>query len=285
MTNSANAAEAAAWNGQRGHDWVHRQGRLDALMTEVHSLLFDTAAPEPGEAVLDVGCGAGTTTLEGARRVGAVGRILAIDISAPLLDHATARAGAEGLDNIAFRLGDAQTHRFEARAFDLMISRFGVMFFDDPVAAFRNITGALRPGGRMVFVAWSSPAVNPWFAVPVQAATDVLGPIERPDPGAPGPMAFRDIDRVIDLLRKAGLTGCVGVEREVVITPAGTVDEVIDFLVSAGPAAGIIAARGGTDADRRAIAARCQAAMEPFLVEGRFRVPARVNLFKARRPT
>lgn len=284
MNNEANAAEAAAWNGQRGHDWVRRQPTLDALMAEVHSLLFDTARPVPGESVIDIGCGGGTTTMEGARHVGSAGSVLGVDISAPLVEHASARAGAERLDNVVFHRADAQTHVFDRDAFDLMISRFGVLFFDDPVAAFRNIGGALRPGGRMAFVAWSMAEANPWFSVPVQMAVSVLGPVERPDPAAPGPMAFRDIARVLGLLRAAGLAECAGTEWEVALTPPGDADEVIDFLVSAGPAAGIIALKGGTDADRRTIAEKCRAAMDPFLVDGRYRVPARVNLFEARRP-
>lgn len=283
MNTEPNAAEAAAWNGQRGEDWVQRQATLDKLMGDVQWMLFDAARPEPGEAVLDIGCGGGTTTLESARRVGPAGRVLGVDISAPLVNHAVTRAAAVGLENLSFRQADAQTFPFEGESFDLMISRFGVLFFDDPVAAFRNIGGALRPGGRIAFVGWAGPEANPWFAVPSRVATDVLGPVERSDPTAPGPMAFRDIARVANLLQAAGLCECTGTGTDVVLTPPGSPDEVIEFLVSAGPAAHIIESRGGTDADRRTIAEQCRVAMEAYLIDGRYRVPGRVNLFQARR--
>lgn len=283
-TNTPNEAEAAAWNTDRGRDWVRRQPILDALMTEVLELLINAAMPKPGEAVLDVGCGAGATTLAVGNRVGARGRVLGVDVSAPLIEHAMARSAAAGLSNLEFQLADAQTHPLEADRFDLMISRFGVMFFDDPVAAFGNIASALRPGARMVFAAWSDPGRNPWFTIPMRVAAAVLGPIKVPDPSAPGPMAFRDIERVVGILRGAGLTGCTGIERPVVLNPPGTFDEVIEFLVSAGPASRVIAERGGSEADRAAIAEGCRVELERFQVDGRVRVPAGVNLFQAHRP-
>lgn len=283
-TRIPNATEAAAWNAERGQDWVRRQVTLDALMEPVLELLLGVADPKLGDAVLDIGCGAGATTLAAGRRVGTEGRILGVDVSAPLLDHAAARVQSSGLRNIDFQLADAQTHSFEGDRFDLMISRFGVMFFDEPRAAFRNVLRALRPGARMIFVAWSEPELNPWFAIPARVARSVLGPIEAPDPTAPGPMAFRDIERVAGILNAAGLADSSGTAWQVLLSPPGAIDDVLEFVVSVGPASRVIAERGGTEADRAAILEGCRAEFERFHVDGRLRVPASVNLFRAHRP-
>ncbi|MBI1220840.1 MAG: methyltransferase domain-containing protein [Rhodobacteraceae bacterium] len=284
MTRLPNEIEAAAWNAERGQEWVRRQATLDALMAEVLDLLLDAADLKPGEAILDIGCGAGATTLAAAQRLGAGGSVLGVDLSVPLLDHAVARAEALGLETIDFHLADAQTHPFKVARFDRMISRFGVMFFDDPTTAFRNISRALRPGARLVFAAWSRPDLNPWFAIPARVATSVLGPLEAPDLAAPGPMAFHDIERVVGILRAAGLADCSGAARQIVLTPPGSFDEVVEFVVSVGPASRVIAARGGTEADRAAILEGCRAELEDFHIDGRVLVPASVNLFQARRP-
>lgn len=277
-----NEAESAAWNAERGADWVRNQVILDALMSEVLELTITTADPRPGEAVLDIGCGAGATTLAAASRIGTVGLALGVDVSAPLISHAAARAQVEEFANASFELGDAQTHPFDQNRFDLLISRFGVMFFEDPKAAFVNMTRALRPIGRSVFAAWAGPEQNPWFTIPVKAATARLGAGDPADPTAPGPMAFRDINRVVGIMDAAGMVECSGEECLIFLNPPGSFSEVVDLAVSVGPVTRLMAARGGTEADRKAITETCRAEFEPFQSEGRVRVPACVNLFQAR---
>lgn len=284
MPAMSNEAEAAAWNGPRGEHWVSIQGTLDAMMAEVLDLVLSGADLQPGEAVLDIGCGAGATTISAAHRIGAEGSILGLDISEPLLRHAKLRAHAEGLSNVTFQLGDAQTYPLNASNFDVLISRFGVMFFDEPTVAFRNMGTALRPGGRMFFAAWAAPERNPWFTVPAKATMGRLGKVEAGDPAAPGPMAFRDIGRVVKILRSAGMEDCTGVEAELFLHPPGTLEDVVDLAVSNGPAMRIMTALGGTEVDRAAIVETCRAELAPFAVGGRVRVPASVNLFQARMP-
>ncbi len=282
MAAVVNEAESAAWNAARGADWVRNQVILDALMSEVLELTITTADPGLGEAVLDIGCGAGATTLAAASKIGAGGLALGIDVSAPLISHAEARAQTEGLANASFELGDAQTHPFEQKRFDLMISRFGVMFFEDPTAAFINMARALRPSGRLVFVAWAGPEQNPWFTIPVKAATARLGQGDPADPTAPGPMAFRDIDRVVGIMNATGMGECSGEDCQIFLNPPGSFDEVVDLAVSVGPVTRLMEALGGTEADRTAVIETCRAELAPFQSEGKVRVPARVNLFQAR---
>ncbi|WP_127903529.1 hypothetical protein [Solirhodobacter olei] len=159
------------------------------------------------------------------------------------------------------------------------------MFFDDPTAAFRNMGTALRPGGRVFFAAWAAPEQNPWFTIPAKAAMARLGKVEAGDPTAPGPMAFRDINRVVKILQSAGMEDCSGVETKLFLHPPGTLEEVVDLAVSNGPATRIMTALGGTELDRAAIEETCRAELAPFDVEGQVRVPASVNLFRARIPS
>ena len=173
MAGIANTEQAEYWGAAQS--WIDCRNMLDALLQPVLDRLLDGAALQPGQAVLDIGCGTGASSMAAARSVGADGQVTGADISALMLDLALQRAGCAGLENVTYLKSDVQTYPFEAAAFDHVISRFGVMFFDDPVAAFRNVRAAMRPGARLTFVAWAGQAVNPWFAIPRQAAVDVLG--------------------------------------------------------------------------------------------------------------
>lgn len=190
------------WNGREGAFWVAEAERFDSMLAPFGRLLLAAASLERGERVLDVGCGNGTVTLEAAHAVGPTGRVMGLDISAPMLARARQRASEQGID-IDFVQGDAQTTAFDD-ARDVVVSRFGVMFFDDPEAAFANLATAVRPGGRLCFVCWQEMAVNEWIAVPATAIVAHVGIPELPEPGAPGPFAFADPARTSRLLESAG---------------------------------------------------------------------------------
>lgn len=207
----ANAEQIEAWNGAVGAKWVRYQDRLDRMLAPFGSALLKAAAVKPGNRIMDVGCGCGATTLEAATLTGSTGRTLGIDISLPMISRARERNAQRGL-SAAFSVADASLHDFAPDAFDLLISRFGVMFFDDPVAAFANLHNALAKNGRLAFVCWRAIAENPWLSLPLRAAIPLLPPFEPTPPGAPGPFAFADAGRVATLLAEAGF-------RDIDLTP------------------------------------------------------------------
>ncbi len=200
----ANDAQAQYWDDQAGQTWVEMQPLLDVQLAPLGASVIDALDPRQGEHVLDIGCGCGATALALASRVVPGGAVLGLDISGPMLD--VARREAAGLPGLSFMQADAQTARFDT-VFDAAFSRFGVMFFADPAAAFANIRAALRPGGRLAFVCWRAPAENPWMMVPLEAALGLLPEMPQSDPDAPGPFAFARAGRVNDILAGAGFTG------------------------------------------------------------------------------
>ena len=201
-----NADEIANWNGAVGQRWTELQDVTDAMFAPLTEIVMAAAAAKPGERVLDIGCGCGATVLELARRVGPTGRVLGVDVSEPMLARAAERSAA--LANVELVLADASTHRFPA-TFDLVFSRFGVMFFDDPVAGFANIRAAMAPGGRLVAAVWRAFAHNAWVQVPWHAALPLLPPQPAAIPGAPGQFAFADPDHVRAVLDQAGFSDIV----------------------------------------------------------------------------
>lgn len=200
----ANQPMVELWNGVDTAAWTTHPERYDTMLAPFGDAVLDAARPTPGEKVLDVGCGAGTLTLAAARAVGPTGTATGVDISRPLLDLAAQRADQSGSTTAAFEEADAQTAPLEPDIYDVIVSRFGVMFFDDPVAAFSNLRRAARPGGRLAFVCWQALGENEWAMVPVLAALPHVGVPEAPAPGAPGPFAFGDRDRILETLSPAG---------------------------------------------------------------------------------
>lgn len=237
MPETANAAQAEYWNAQAGPTWAEQQAPLDRQLQPLGRRGMEALALQPGERVLDVGCGAGATTLELAAAAAPGGEAVGIDISRPLLD--VARRRAAGASGVRFLEGDAQTYPFEPGSFDAVFSRFGVMFFADPPAAFASLRRALRPGGRLAFVCWRAMSENPIIALPMQAASRRLTPPPPPEPGAPGPFAFADPDRVRAILSAAGL-------EEVALTPhdekigSGDLSTTLALALRVGPLGGLL---------------------------------------------
>lgn len=194
------------WNGTAGQAWIAAQEVLDRMFEPFETRLVEEVVAASGRHVLDIGCGTGATTLAVARRLGTNGIAVGLDISEPML--ATARARAQR-DNVpaTFICADAQTHAFEAASFDMIISRFGVMFFDDPVRAFANLHRAVTRNAGLRAIAWRGPADNPFMTTAERAAAPLLPGMPPRRPDAPGQFAFADADRVRRILKDAGWTG------------------------------------------------------------------------------
>jgi SAM-dependent methyltransferase len=259
--NTGNADQVEFWNGPGGARWVAHQEVLDQGLEPFGRAALAAARARPGERVIDVGCGCGWTALALADAVGTSGQVLGVDVSAPMLALARTRAGARSLANATFTLADASEHRFEASC-DLLFSRFGVMFFRDPVAAFTNLRRALKPQGRLAFVCWGPVAENPWLRVPMAAAGTVVPLPEPSGPEEPGPFAFADGARVRRILEEAGFAE-VAIERKTADFVLGPdLDAAATNAVESGPTSRLM-----VDADaatRAAIRGAVRAALAPY---------------------
>ncbi|MEU2394952.1 class I SAM-dependent methyltransferase [Streptomyces sp. NPDC007369] len=252
MHGIANTTQSQAWNGYEGTHWAAHQDRWDAVNAGFNQPLLAAAAITPGDHVLDIGCGAGATTRLAARAAAPHGSALGLDLSAPMLERARASAETEGIDNVRFEQGDAQVRPLTRGSFDLAVSRFGVMFFADPVAAFANIAAALRPGGRAALLCAAEPEGNEWLTA-LATLTDLLPLNGFGKSGGPGMFSLSAPGAAAALLSEAGLQNV----RAEHVTAYGTwgsdADEAADFLLASGPgrhlltqAAPAIAARART---------------------------------------
>lgn len=226
----SNEEQIEYWNDQAGQKWAEQQDVMDALLAPITSLLMGAAAIAPGERVLDIGCGTGETSLI-ATDAGA--EVTGVDISKPMLELARSRADGRA----EFLLTDASEYQAD-EGYDLIMSRFGVMFFDDPLAAFTNIKANLKSGGRMVFACWQSPKVNPWVMVPMAAIKPLLPEEPETDPHAPGPFAFADPDRLKGILADAGFddVGMTSHSVEICLSQSDGADGAVYFSSQIGPA-------------------------------------------------
>ncbi len=230
-----NSEQIDIWNGDIGQRWTEEQALLDAMLAPLGLAGQDRAGIAPGERVLDIGCGCGDTSLTIADRVGPDGQVTGIDISDPMLARAQARA--QGRNNISFRKADATTHDFEAGSADLIFSRFGVMFFDDPVAAFSNMRRALTPQGRLCNVVWRPVRENPWVLKSLMVAAEHIQMPEPAGPEDPGPFSFGDAARVERILSTAGFTE-IGLEphdAKITIGKGMGLEDAVGFLLGIGP--------------------------------------------------
>lgn len=278
-----NAEQSQYWNEIAGPNWVALQEVLDEEHAALGAVAMDKAGVAPGERVLDIGCGCGQTSLELSRRVGSNGFVLGIDISTPMLERAGARAKEAGIANVRFESADAQSFAFEPSEFDLLYSRMGVMFFDDPIAAFENLLRALRPGGRMAFVCWRDIKENPWMSVPLSAVARHIPIPERPS-GAPGPSAFADSGRVRSILEGAGFADVAFERLDMTITIGGSssVDESVRNMLRFGPISRAI--RQANVQDTTEIASSVREAVEPYATTRGVRMGSACWVVTARRP-
>ena len=277
-----NADQAAYWNAGAGDTWASLQDRLDHQLEPLGLRAMAALAPTPGERILDIGCGAGQTSLALTAAVAPGGSVLGVDISHPLLE--VARRRGEGLPGLAFQEADAQTAPFEVASFDAAFSRFGVMFFADPPAAFANIRRALKPGGRLAFVCWRPAGENPVMSLPMAAAMAHLPapPVPPPaaDPHAPGPFAFADPERVRGILAAAGF-------GDVEITPhdqkigSGDLDQTLAVALKVGPLGAML--RENPD-HRDAVIAAVREALAPHARPEGVRLDSATWIVTARRP-
>lgn len=244
-----NSEQAKYWSEEAGPKWVELQDQLDAMVGPLGEQVMDRARIVADQNVIDVGCGCGQTSLELGRRVGAGGRVLALDVSTSMLGRARERAADAGLQNAEFRLADAQTADLSGQAADRVFSRFGVMFFVDPTAAFANLRGGLAPDGQLHFVCWNDIRNNPWMLEPSLAVAKHVELPARGDPHAPGPFAFADAERVRGILSDAGFADIriEPVQSQLLLGGHGGMEAAIDFLLQMGPAGAALRQAGVSD--------------------------------------
>jgi SAM-dependent methyltransferase len=235
MTSSGNEQQIEYWNGPAGERWASLQEKIDLHMEAITEAVLNFAAPREDERILDIGCGCGTSTFLLAFKAGRGGTAAGIDISRPMLNVARARAMAQNA-GVIFVEGDAAHYDFQA-VFDLVFSRLGVMFFADPIRAFKNIGKALALSGRLVFVCWRSMAENIWASAPMDAAMHLLPPQEPADPFAPGPFAFSDGARLRSLLASANYSRVEIEPFDCTINMGKTLEEAAAEVLNVGPLA------------------------------------------------
>jgi ubiquinone/menaquinone biosynthesis C-methylase UbiE len=257
-----NAEQITYWNGPGGQHWVDRQERQDTVLAPVSDVLLARSDVKPGDRIVDVGCGCGGTSFAFAARTGARGYVLGIDISAPMLARARELTPANA--PVKFVLADATVHAFEPARFDLLVSRFGVMFFADPALSFANMRKALRPGARIAFACWRTPRDNPWVMVPLSAAYKHVPKLPQLGPEDPGPFSFSDEARVHRILGEAGFAS-VALERHDLsldVAVGRGLDIAAKSAIETGPASRAL--DGQPPETIAAVAAEIRAALAPF---------------------
>jgi len=279
----ANAAMRRYWNTVAGPRWVASPGFRERRNQESLALLLAHLRLAGGERVLEIGCGTGALTLPLAEAVGEHGRVVAVDISEPMLGAARRKVGERGMRNVTLLSGDAQVFAFEPGAFDLATSRMGVMFFADPAAAFRNIKGGLKPGGRLVFACRAPLAENRHWLISYDVAVRHLGPPEPPPTHEPGPLAFGDPDYIRGVLTTAGFAE-IAVERAHPTIICGSPEEEARQAVMMGPTARLLEAKRPDETTLQTIAREIEAAFATEAHSGPVRLPATIFLVAARRP-
>jgi len=234
---TGNAAQIEFWNSAATRAWADQYARMDRAVAALTRELLDLAAPQPGERVLDIGCGPGTTVLELAKHVGPGGHVLGADVSQPSVARTRERIAATGLRQAEAVVADASVRPFAPDSFDLAFSRFGIMFFSDPMAAFANVRRAMKPGGRLALAVFRSGSAALWPNAPLEAVRHLLPPIPTPGPEEPGPFSWADPARVHRILEGAGFSEVSLTPLDPVIQLAGPAGEAeaADFVMVMGP--------------------------------------------------
>jgi SAM-dependent methyltransferase len=282
MGNGANAEQQEYWNTVAGPRWVGLGDFVERRVRAVNDLLLARSAVSPGERVLEIGCGTGAATAPFAEAVGERGEVVGVDISGPMLAGARKRIAESGLRNISLRQADAQTHRFEPNFFDLITSRFGVMFFADPIAAFSNLLSAARPDGRLCFVCWAPLEENRHWLIPYEVVLRHLGPPAPKPPHAPGPMAFSDPDYVRSFLGNAGFDN-IEIHRETPDIIGSNPEEEAEHACIMGPSGRLIDEKKPDEAVREVIRREMTQAFAAHARGGGMVLPSTVFLVTARR--
>lgn len=277
----ANASQVEHWNGEEARHWVTDQDRYDKMLAPFATALIEAAALAPDAQVLDVGCGTGPTTCDAARAA-AQGHARGLDISRPMIEAARTRAARQDVTNATFEVGDAQTYAFRPEV-DVVISRFGVMFFDDPHAAFKNLHTSLAASGRLVFVCWQDLFDNEWMAVPGLAAAQHVPLPDLGPPDAPGPFSLGDPERVRNLLKSAGYTRIAidPFDTTMLLGGGGSLDDALTFLRSTGMARALFADAPAETVERAVDAVAT--ALEPYVTPDGVRMGAAAWLVVAAR--
>ncbi|WP_299280742.1 class I SAM-dependent methyltransferase [uncultured Tateyamaria sp.] len=276
-----NTDQEEFWDVSAGPAWVALQEQMDALMQPVLDLVLTHASLTPGMRVLDIGCGTGASVLDALEQVGEDGHVTGVDIATSML--ALAQSRLDGRTNTDLIKADAQGHSFEGPLYDALISRFGVMFFDDSAAAFANMGRALEPGGVMTFAAWGPAPQNPFFMDPAAAAAEVLGRMPKVDRSLPGPFAFEDAERTCAMLETAGLVEIEADEIDLHLTPQGSLTDVANLCCDIGPADRALRHFEADEAQRAALGTAIAARFAAYVQGDRVRIPACINLFTARK--
>ncbi len=266
------------WNSPVGDRWVNNQATLDGMFVPLTEALFEYAEIKPGEKILDVGCGAGTTTRILATKVGADGRVLGVDISAALMAAAKAPVSAE---TIGFFEGDAGSATVPMEDADLIISRFGVMFFADTAQSFAHMRKVLKPGGRLCFVCWGLLQDNPWFQMPLDAIADRLGPIEPVKPRAPGPLAFAEIEYIKEFLDQAKFGNIEIKTRDIQLICRHGPSDIAGFLLEFGPGARVLATLDIDEDTRKLLKDDLVERVAAFEGEDGVQIPAKLHYVRA----
>ncbi|NOK15982.1 class I SAM-dependent methyltransferase [Corallococcus carmarthensis] len=267
------------WNGSAGWAWVETQEVLDSMFRPFEDLLVEAAVARSARRVLDVGCGTGGTTLAVARRLGEQGRCTGVDISEPMVAAARTRAEREGTP-ARFIRANAQLHAFEPASFDLLLSRFGVMFFDDSVQAFANLRRAARDDAGLLFIAWRSPAENPFMTTAERAAAPLMPNLPARRPDAPGQFAFADSHRVHRILEESGWSGIDIQPLDVTCTLSER--ELVRYFTRLGPVGRFL--HEADERTRTRVIETVRAAFEPYVFGTEVRFTAACWKIVARAP-
>lgn len=280
--NRSNDGQIKFWNKGPGKNWARYQKGLDACFANINNRLVKLCAIEQNRHVLDVGCGTGATSIALSEKSNNLCQITGLDVSESLLNYAANRINKLGLDNIQFLQTDAQTWNFSKSSYDLIASRFGVMFFTHPQQAFENLYSSLKPGGSINFTAWSTVDNNPWFSIPRDAAVAQLGKGKSIDAKAPGPNAFADTDYVNSILAQAGLTEIDIQVEEIPIKTTLGIDTMTELACNLGPAVRLMKEKNGNENDAKTIRESVAKAFLDFSHAEYITIPASIVVVRAK---